>query len=84
MPAAGVPLSFALPVEAVALNSTPDGRAPVSVIVGSGDPDAETLDDPAVPTVKVAAFADLKAGAVLDAAGDVLDVGPFVLLSYVV
>ena len=57
--AAGVPLSA--PV--VALSVTPLGSAPVSVNVGAGEPVAVTVNDPAVPTVKVVLLALVIAGA---------------------
>jgi hypothetical protein len=48
LPAAGVPLS--VPVVA---SVTPLGSAPVSLMVGAGNPVAVTVNVPAVPTVKV-------------------------------
>ena len=56
--AAGVPLSA--PV--VALSVTPLGSAPVSLKVGAGEPVAVTVNDPAVPTVKVVLLALVMAG----------------------
>jgi len=61
VPVAGVPLSAPVP----ALNVTPDGSEPVSVRVGVGEPVTVTGNDPAAPTVKVALFALVNAGATL-------------------
>ena len=58
VPAAGVPLST--PV--VALNVTPLGSVPLSLRVGAGEPVTVTVNEPAVPTVKVALFALVMAG----------------------
>ncbi len=55
----GVPPS--VPVEA--LNVTPEGRAPDSESAGAGVPVAATVNEPAEPTVKVALFALVMAGA---------------------
>ena len=52
MPDAGTPEN--VPVEA--LKVTPEGRAPVSLIVGTGYPVAVTGNDPPAPTVKVVLF----------------------------
>jgi hypothetical protein len=49
VPDAGVPLRTSVEL----LKVTPLGNAPDSVIPGFGNPDAVTLNDPAVPTVKV-------------------------------
>ena len=49
MPDAGVPLRTSVEV----LKVTPLGNVPDSVIPGFGNPDAITVNDPAVPTVKV-------------------------------
>ena len=59
MPVAGVPKS-----DPVFDSETPDGRAPVAAKVGAGAPVAVTLNEPAVPTVKVVAAALVIAGAV--------------------
>ena len=52
MPDAGTPVS--VPVEV--LKVTPEGRAPDSLIVGTGNPLAVTGSDPLAPTVKVVLF----------------------------
>jgi hypothetical protein len=57
--AAGVPLST--PV--AALNVTPLGSVPLGLRVGAGKPVVVTVNDPAVPTLKVALFALVIAGA---------------------
>jgi hypothetical protein len=57
-PAAGVPLST--PAE---LSVTPPGSAPVLLKVGAGKPVAVTLNDPGVPTWKVALLPLVMAGA---------------------
>jgi hypothetical protein len=57
--AAGVPLTTPLAV----LNVTPLGSAPLSLNVGAGEPVAVTVNEPAVPTVKVALLALVMAGA---------------------
>src|SRR5258708_6632599 len=57
VPAAGVASSVAVPL-ALFVNVTPEGKAPVSVIVlAAGDPVVVTVNVPATPTVNVAAFA---------------------------
>ena len=58
VPAAGVPLRK--PAE---LRVTPLGSAPVSLNVDAGKPLAATVNDPADPTVNVALFALVMAGA---------------------
>src|ERR1019366_1666671 len=58
-PIVGVPLST--PVAAV--NVTPEGNAPDSLRVGAGAPVAATVNEPAVPAVKVALLALVIAGA---------------------
>jgi hypothetical protein len=58
VPAAGVP--FKTPEE---LRVTPLGSAPVSVNAETGNPLALTVNDPAVPTVKVVLLALVIAGA---------------------
>ena len=50
-----------MPVAAV--NVTPEGSAPDSESVGAGEPVAVTVNDPAVPAVKVALGALVIAGA---------------------
>jgi hypothetical protein len=40
----------------------PEGKVPVSEIVGDGEPTAVRLNDPAVPTVKLAVFALVNTG----------------------
>jgi hypothetical protein len=67
--AAGVPLST--PAE---LSVTPLGNAPVSVKVGAGNPVAVTVNEPAVPTVKVVFAALVMAGAELTVCVRVADV----------
>jgi hypothetical protein len=52
VPSAGAPLSIPLEV----LNVTPDGNVPDSPSVGVGEPVAVTLNEPAVPTKKLAPF----------------------------
>ncbi len=47
----------------VALNATPVGSAPETASAGVGEPVAVTVKLPAVPTLKVAAFALVIAGA---------------------
>jgi hypothetical protein len=59
VPAAGVPLNTYVD----ALNETPVGSAPVSVILGVGIPVAVTGNDPATPTVNVVLLALVNAGA---------------------
>ena len=64
LPDAGVPLKVAVPFP-LFTNVTPLGSAPVSVSVGVGDPVVVTVKLPDVlPTVKVAVFALVIAGAV--------------------
>ena len=46
------------------LKVTPEGRAPDSERVGVGEPLAVTVNEPAVPTVKVVLLALVIAGAV--------------------
>jgi hypothetical protein len=62
LPAAGVPLSVAVPFP-LFTKVTPPGSAPVSVSVGAGVPVVVTAKLPAVPTVNVAMFALVIAGA---------------------
>jgi hypothetical protein len=63
VPAAGVPLSVAVPLP-LSVKVTPLGSAPVFVIVTTvGNPLVVTVNVPALPTVNVAAFALVMAGA---------------------
>ena len=57
--AAGVPLSTPVAV----LKVTPLGSVPLWLRVGAGKPVVVTVNDPAVPTLKVALFALVIAGA---------------------
>jgi hypothetical protein len=59
VPEPGVPLSNPVPV----LKVIPDGSGPDSDRVGVGDPVAVIVNDPGTPTVKVALFALVMAGA---------------------
>ena len=59
VPAAGVPLKTFVK----ALNETPEGSAPASLIVGVGIPVAVTVNDPATFTVNVVLLALVIAGA---------------------
>jgi hypothetical protein len=59
LPAAGVPLSTPVP----ALKVTPPGSVPVSASVGLGKPVLVTVNDPAIPTVRVVLAALVMAGA---------------------
>ena len=63
MPAAGVPLSVAVPLPLLT-NVTPLGSVPVCVSVGVGVPVVVTVKLPAVPTVNVVLLALVIAGAV--------------------
>src|SRR5260370_809302 len=54
--AVGVPLSVPAPLP-LSRNVTPAGKAPLSVMLGVGNPVVVTLNVPAAPTWKVAAFA---------------------------
>jgi hypothetical protein len=60
--AVGVPLSVPVPLPLLR-NVTPAGKAPLSVMLGVGNPLVVTLNVPATPTWKVAAFALVNAGA---------------------
>src|SRR5712692_9055074 len=60
--AVGVPLSVPVPLPLLR-NVTPAGKVPLSVMLGVGDPLVVTLNVPATPTWKVAAFALVNAGA---------------------
>ena len=59
--AAGVPLNFAVPLP-LSMKVTPDGKLPDSEIAGAGDPVVVTLNDPAVPILKLALFGLVNAG----------------------
>src|SRR5882762_7810079 len=54
--AVGVPLSVPVPLPLLR-NVTPAGKAPLSVMLGVGDPLVFTVNVPAAPTWNVAAFA---------------------------
>ena len=58
-----VPLAVGVPLRTPALNVTPVGRAPDSVIVGTGNPVAVTVNEPAAPWVNVVLLALVMAGA---------------------
>jgi hypothetical protein len=58
LPAAGVPLRLP-PL----LSVTPLGRAPASVKVGDGEPEAVTVKEPGEPTANVALLALVTTGA---------------------
>ena len=58
IPAAGVPLRMP-----PALRVMPEGNAPVSLNVGAGNPVATTVNEPALPTVKVVLLPLVIAGA---------------------
>ena len=45
------------------VSETPPGNDPLKVKVGAGEPDAVTLNDPAVPTIKVVLVPLVNAGA---------------------
>src|SRR6266436_5177956 len=60
--AVGVPLSVPVPLP-LSRKVTPAGKAPLSVMLGVGNPVVVTLNVPAVPTWRVAAFALVIAGA---------------------
>src|SRR5258707_11892208 len=62
--AVGVPLSVPVPLPLLR-NVTPAGKAPLSVMLGVGNPVAVTLNVPAAPTWNEAAFALVIAGACL-------------------
>ncbi len=63
VPAAGGPLSVPVPLP-LSTNVTPAGNAvPPIAIAGAGKPDVVTVNDPAVPTMNVVAFALVIAGA---------------------
>jgi hypothetical protein len=62
VPAAGVPLSVAVPFP-LSTNATPLGSVPVSLSDGVGAPVVVTVKLPAVPTVNVVVFALVIAGA---------------------
>jgi hypothetical protein len=58
-----VPLAVGVPLRMPALNFTPLGSAPDSVILGAGDPVAVTVNEPATPSVKVVLLALVMTGA---------------------
>src|SRR5258708_5501831 len=58
----GVPLSVPVPLPLLR-NVTPAGKAPLSVMLGVGDPLVFTVNVPAAPTWNVTAFALVNAGA---------------------
>src|SRR6266849_1052371 len=60
--AVGVPLSVPLPLP-LSRNVTPAGKAPLSVMLGVGNPVVVTLNVPAAPTWNEVAFALVIAGA---------------------
>jgi hypothetical protein len=60
VPVPGVPAKAPELLEKV----TPEGNAPDSLNVGVGDPVAVTANEPAIPTVNVAFFAEVNTGAV--------------------
>jgi len=62
VPDAGVPLRVPVPLP-LSTNVTPLGIAPDSVRLGVGTPVACTVNDPAVPTVKLVLAALVKTGA---------------------
>jgi hypothetical protein len=62
VPAAGVPLSFPVPLP-LSVKVTPLGSAPDSLRAGAGKPVVVTAKVPAVPTVNVAVLALVMAGA---------------------
>jgi len=63
VPAAGVPLRVPVPFP-LSVNATPLGRAtPPLVRADAGVPVVVTVNEPAVPTVKVVLFALVMAGA---------------------
>jgi hypothetical protein len=61
VPAAGVPLSVPVPLP-LSWNVTPLGKAPLSVMLGVGDPVVVTVKEPAVPTWKAVLLALVIAG----------------------
>src|SRR4051812_15413385 len=67
VPGSGVPLSVPVP-SPLSVKLTPEGRAtPPRAIDGVGTPVVVTVNDPLVPTVKVAAFRLVIVGALLTA-----------------
>ena len=58
-----VPLVVGVPLRTPAMNVTPVGRAPDSVIVGAGNPVAVTVNDPAAPWANVVLLALVMTGA---------------------
>lgn len=70
MPSVGVPAST--PVAGVKV--TPGGRVPDWVKVGAGVPEAVTVKEPDVPTVKVVEVAEVKEGAITRLSVNVADI----------
>ena len=64
MPAAGVPVSLAVPFP-LFTNVIPEGKAPDSVIVGAGVPAVVMVNVPAVPTLNAVLAALVIAGPAL-------------------
>ena len=60
-PGAGVPLSVAV-VFPLSTKVIPEGRGPVSVSAGTGEPTEVTRNEPAVPVVNVVALPEVMAG----------------------
>jgi hypothetical protein len=58
-----VPLALGVPLKMPALNVTPPGSAPDSVILGVGNPVAVTVNEAAAPSVNVVLLALVMAGA---------------------
>ncbi len=63
-PLAGVPASVAVP-SWLSVKVTPLGREPVADSAGTGVPEVVTVNDPAVPWVKVVVLAEVMAAGVL-------------------
>src|SRR5258708_23610985 len=66
--AVAVPLSVPVPLPLLR-NVTPAGKAPLSVMLGVGDPLVVTVNVPAAPTWNVTAFALVNAGALFTVSG---------------
>jgi hypothetical protein len=64
-----VPLAVGVPLRVPALNVTPSGSAPDSLMLGAGVPVAVTVNEPAVPSTKVVLFALVMAGAWVEGGG---------------